>query len=416
MRRSYNVLPWANECEPLPGRIDGHPDIELSGRFYQTVVCRIWKVSGMRIGIDFHSAEREGSGNCTYIRNLVEALLAIDQKNEYFLYVIDGSYPYYERFEKISNAVLCLTKPHNPFLRIPLLGMRTFIDGIDLLHVQYIAPPFHKGKSVVTIHDISFLHLPECFKPFECYRLKILLPMNIRNADKIVTGSHHSKQDIVGHYNIGTENIEVINHGASRIFRRMEYSEEDKTSLNQYGISDRFILFVGRRNSRKNIASLIRSFLILKERNKIPHKLVIVGIEDFSPEVIPEDVETVSCRQDIVFTGYLPEHQLIMAYNLAELFVYPSLYEGFGLPCLEAMSCGCPVVTGDISSLPEVVGNAGLLTDTQNEEELANTIYRVIADSQLREGLRERGLKQASMFTWESVARKTLAVYQGVAC
>ncbi len=157
--------------------------------------------------------------------------------------------------------------------------MRTFIDKIDLLHVQYIAPPFHQGKSVVTIHDISFLHFPECFAQFERHRLKILLPINIRNADKILTGSHYSKQDIVENYHVSTEDVDVIPYGVNCIFRRMKYSEEDKESLNQYGISGRFILFVGRRNSRKNIAALIRSFRILKEENKIPHKLAIVGIE-----------------------------------------------------------------------------------------------------------------------------------------
>ena len=368
----------------------------------------------MRIGIDFHSAEKEGSGNCTYIRNLVESLIRIDYENEYFLYVTNIKYSYYERFKKIENVHLCLTKSNNPFARILMLGMRTFIDKIDVLHVQYIAPPFHKGKLIVTIHDISFLHFPECFRRLERFRQKVLIPINIRKADKILTVSKYSREDIIKSYNVIPQTIEVTYDGVKPIFKHLENLGGENKVLKHYGISGKFIFFLGRIDARKNISSLIKAFMLLKQRNQIPYQLVISGKEDFLPRQIREEIKISQYKKDIIFTGYLLENYLPLFYNLADVFVYPSLYEGFGLPCLEAMSCGCPVVSSNISSIPEIVNGAGLLINPLDTEELAIAIHRVISNPKLREELKEKGLKQAKQFSWDNTAQKTLEVYKKV--
>lgn len=366
----------------------------------------------MKIGIDFHSAEREGSGNCTYIRNLVESLIKIDHENEYFLYVINIKYPYHERFKKIENVHLCLTKSNNPFVRILMLGMRTFIDKIDVLHVQYIAPPFHRGKLIVTIHDISFLHFPGCFRKFERFRQRILVPINIKKADKILTVSKYSREDIIKSYNVLPQTIEVTYNGVKPIFKPLENLEKRDEALKHYGISGKFIFFVGRIDARKNISSLIKAFMLLKQKEQIPQQLVISGKEDFLSKQIREEIKISQYRKDIIFTGYLQENYLPLFYNLADVFVYPSLYEGFGFPCLEAMSCGCPLVSSNISSIPEIVNGAGLLINPLDTEELAIAIYRVISNPGLREELKEKGLKQAKQFNWDNTAQKTLEVYK----
>lgn len=368
----------------------------------------------MRIGIDFHSAEREGSGNCTYIRNLVEALLKIDHDNIYFLYVTNISYPYYEQFKRIKNVHLCLIKPNNPFIRIPLLGLKTLIDKIDVLHVQYIAPPFHRGKLVVTIHDISYLHFPECFRKFEQFYLKILIPINIKKADKILTVSEYSRKDIIRNYNVPSNKIRVTHDAVKPIFKPLKNLKKGNEILKHYKISDKFILFVGRIDARKNIPVLIKSFISLKQTEKIPHKLVIAGKEDFLPKQTLWDIELLQHRKEIIFTGYLQEDYLPLFFNLAEVFVYPSLYEGFGLPCLEAMACGCPVISSNNSSIPEVVGDAGLLVNPCDANEIASAIYRVILDDKLKLKMQTKGFKQARKFDWEITAVKTLEVYKKI--
>ena len=368
----------------------------------------------MRIGIDFHSAEREGTGNCTYIRNLVESLIKIENGDEYFLYITDINYPYYERFKHIGNVHLRLVNSKNPFIRIPILGAKTFIDKIDVLHVQYIAPPVHRGRLIVTIHDISFLHFPECFKKFERFRQRILIPINIKKADKILTVSKYSREDIIKSYNVLPQTIEVTYNGVKPIFKPLENLGEKSEVLKHYGISGKFIFFVGRIDARKNISSLIKAFMLLKQKEQIPHQLVISGKEDFLPRQTREEIKISRYKKDIIFTGYLPENYLPLFYNLADVFVYPSLYEGFGLPCLEALSCGCPLVSSNISSIPEIVNGAGLLINPLDTEELAMAIHRVISNPRLREELKEKGLEQAKQFSWGNTAQKTLEVYKKV--
>lgn len=366
----------------------------------------------MRVGIDFHSAEREGTGNCTYIRNLVEALLKIDRENEYFLYITDENYSYYERFKQIENVHLRLVRFKNPFIRILLLGIKTFIDEIDVLHVQYIAPPVHRGKLILTIHDVSFLHFPKCFRKFERIRLKFLIPLDIKRAFKILTISNHSKKDISTSYEILSDKIEITSLAAKDIFRPLTDLKSKKRILENFGIRNKFIFYLGRIDERKNITMLLKAFVLLKQVKNISHQLVIAGKEDFLPEKTRADIKSSSYFKDIIFTDYLSEKYIPIFYNLAEVFAYPSLYEGFGLPCLEAMSCGCPVVAANTSSIPEVVDGAGILVAPNNYEELAWAIYKIISDPITREEFRRKSLKRVSLFSWSKTAEKTLEIYE----
>ena len=366
----------------------------------------------LRLGVDFHLAEKEGTGNCTYMRNLVESLVKIDGENEYFLYVTDSGYPYYRVFDGFRNVYLRPLKVRSPIFRIPLLGLMTYADRIDILHANYYGPPFFNGRLLLTVHDLSFLSIPECFTAFERVKDRFLVPGNIRRAGKVLTVSEYSKQDIIREYSVPPGHVEVAYNGASPGFRPTEDREAAARVLEGYGVSGRYILYVGRLNKRKNLASLIRAFIELKEAKRIPHQLVVAGVRDFLPGDELERINHSLFKDDIRFTGYLPEEHLPLFYGLADLFVYPSLYEGFGLPCLEAMCCGCPVVSSNLTSLPEVVGEAGLMVNPLDIEELKAAIGAVISDERLRSTMIARGFEQAKRFSWEMTARKVLNVFR----
>lgn len=364
----------------------------------------------MRIGIDFHAAERDGSGNCTYIRNLVEALVRIDQANQYVLYVADRAHPYYARFTDAGNVRIRETgMAKNPFLRIPFLGLQTYSDAIDVLHSQYISPPFHRGKSVVIVHDLAFLHFPECFHGFERYRSTFMIPRNARAADQVLTVSQYSKDDIVAKCRVPADKVTVTYNGRDTRFSPVQPADAAAV-LNTYGLSGPYILAVGRLDPRKNLLRLIEAFNLIKKGGQVAHKLVIIGKPDYRSHEIEQAL--VENRQDIIMAGYVPNDELAAFYSAASVFVYPTIFEGFGLPCLEAMSCGCPVVSSRTSSIPEVVGDAAILVDPYQVSEIAAAMKKVIADPLLSAALKRKGTEQAKKFDWETTARRTLAVYE----
>jgi glycosyltransferase involved in cell wall biosynthesis len=370
----------------------------------------------MRIGIDFHQAQRPGNGNCSYSRGLVEALLKIDQENEYFLYVTDTGLLYFDKFKNVSNAHLRLVPVKWSVFRDYIIGIKTRSDDLDIFHSQYIAPPFFSGQLVLMIHDISYEHFPNYFSKIEWLRNKILITRSIKKYARIITVSEFSKNDLVQTYGINPQKIAVTYNGLGNSFRVLEKTDQHLKIFKKFGIGGKYILFVGRIDARKNLSGLIKSFIILKNFYKIPHQLVIAGGKSFLPREIRRqlDLDKVNYKNEIIFTGYLPEEELPVFYNYADVFVYPSLYEGFGLPVLEAMACGCPVVASNVASIPEVLGEAGILVTPTDIDELATAIYRVISDNNLRRQLSQAGLARAALFSWEKTATETLKIYREV--
>jgi glycosyltransferase involved in cell wall biosynthesis len=370
----------------------------------------------MRIGIDAHAAEKDGTGNCTYIRGLIDGLAQIDDRNEYFLYVTDAHHPFYDRLRSRANFHIRILRPKNPLIRIPLsLGRRSFSDNLDVLHVQYIAPPIHKGKLVLTIHDLAFLHFPESFDRFERFRSRLLVPPNARRAERILCGSQHSKVDIAKRCRVDEAKIEVTPYSPPSSFRLVDpYDERKQAVLKKYGVNKRFIFTLGRLNLRKNLKTLIKVYTMLRNRERIDVLLVVGGKKDFLYGETLRNIENSGYKEDIILTDFIEEEDLPLVFSAAEVFVYPSLFEGFGLPPLEAMACGCPVVTSNVSSIPEIVGDAGVLINPDNEEEMLKAIVSIISDANIRENMRRKGLDRARHFSWEAAARKTLKVYEAV--
>lgn len=368
----------------------------------------------MKIGIDAHAAEREGSGNCTYINNLLLALKEIDDKNEYLLYATDKNHPFYDNFNGSRNFRIRQLPVRNPFFRIPFfLAWQTYKDSLDILHVQYNAPPFHKGKLVVTIHDLGFLHLPESFSKTERIRLKILTRITGHKSERIITGSKFSKNDIVRTYHIEPNKVMVIPHGVSTVFTSPKDSGRTREVLEKYGIKGEYFLSVGRLNPRKNLKTLVRAFCRLKESQPISHNLIIVGKGDYKTSELLQSFE-MNDTSDIFFLGCVDQEDLPYLYAGAHVFVYPSLFEGVGLPVLEAMGSNVPVVTSNTTSLKEMVGDAGITVDPLDIEEITNAMLQLLTDKGLRDRCIKKGMARANSFSWEKTAEQTLRLYKDV--
>jgi glycosyltransferase involved in cell wall biosynthesis len=369
----------------------------------------------MRIGVDAHAAERDGSGNCTYIRNLLKELCKIDNQNEYVLYVTDKRHPFYQDFLPFEHVKIKPIPVKNPFIRIPFcLAWKTLKDSLDILHVQYIAPPFHRGKLVATIHDLGFLYYPEFFSKFEVFRSKILIRSTAKRSDKIITGSDFSKNDIVQSYGINPSKIEVVPLGVSPAFKPETNITKVQEISEKYRIQRPYILCVGRLNPRKNLMTLVEAFVMLKREKSIPHKLIIAGKEDYDTQNIIQSIKTSKCSKDILFIGFVADQDLPFIYKGADVFLYPSLFEGVGLPVLEAMSCGVPVIVSNSSSLIEIAGDAGVLVNPLDPREIGNAIFRVISNQDLRKEYVLRGFSRVKKYSWLSTAQQTLTVYKSI--
>jgi glycosyltransferase involved in cell wall biosynthesis len=236
------------------------------------------------------------------------------------------------------------------------------------------------------------------------------LSRTLKNVDMIITVSKSTKKDVIKCLKFPEEKIKVIYNGVDERFKPLKNYND---VLHKYNINPPYILYIGTLEPRKNIPALIKAFYKLKKRG-IRHKLVIVGKKGWKYKQIFRVVEDLNLRRDVVFTGYVSYNDLPKFYSAADLFVYPSLYEGFGLPPLEAMACGCPVITSNVSSLPEVVGDAGFIVDPSDIGGLSRTIKELLANDSLRENVIRKGLKRIKEFSWEKTAKESLKVYKEV--
>ena len=368
----------------------------------------------MHIAIDAHSVGTGLAGNETYITNLIEALAEFDSANRYTLYVTKRAAV--ERYAgRWPHVAVRLTMPHTPLVRIPVtLVAELRRRPVDLLHVQYTAPPFAPCPVTTSIHDISFEHLPETFKRRSRMQLRLTVRRSARVAARIITPSEHTRRDIAETYGIAPERMSVVPLAAAPHFRPVEDEREIARVRRAYGIEGDYILAVGSIQPRKNLVRLIRAYAGLRRARshaKLP-QLVLVGKRAWLYGETLRAVEDSGISDLTIFTGYVPETDLSALYTGALCFVYPSYFEGFGLPPLEAMQCGTPVITGDRTSLPEVVGDAGLMVNPFDETQLAAAIARLIDNAELRAELRVKGLQRASMFNWRETARLTLEAYR----
>ena len=371
----------------------------------------------MRIAIDAHSVGAKLAGNESYATNLIEALAQIDSVNDYTLYVTTQEAQ--DRFhQRWANFTVKTTLPHTPLIRIPLtLSAELRKNPVDVLHVQFTAPPFCPCPVVVSLHDLSFEHLPHTFNRRSRTQLRLTVRHSAKRAARIISLSEHTRQDIAQTYGIDEKLIHAIPLAAPPGFARVQDDKELQRVRHTYGIMGNYILSVGSIQPRKNLARLVKAYASLKARlstNELP-RLVLVGKRAWLYDETLRALEETGLSNLVILTGYVPQSDLPALYSGALCFVYPSYFEGFGLPPLEAMKCGAPVIVGNTTSLPEVVGNAALSVDPYDVEAIAAGIERLIKDSVLRDQLSVKGLARAEMFDWQKTARQTLRVYEQVA-
>jgi glycosyltransferase involved in cell wall biosynthesis len=285
---------------------------------------------------------------------------------------------------------------------------------LDLLHGTININPILPGcPTVVTIHDLSFMRYPQAFPPMQRAYLQSQVRRSTRAARRVIAVSYATKQDVVELFGVAPERIDVVHNGVDASFCPAPAAEVE-AFRRRAGLPERFILHLGTLEPRKNLVRLVQAFAQVRasDPGQPPIKLVLAGGKGWSYDTIFAEVDRLGLEQEVLFPGYVADQDLAWWYRATALFVYPSLLEGFGLPVLEAMACGAPTVTSNLSSLPEVAGDAALLVDPTSVDALAAALLRLLADAGLAHDLRARGLAQAACFPWSRTAKQTAAVYR----
>ncbi len=279
----------------------------------------------------------------------------------------------------------------------------------DLAHGPvFVGPLFAPCPVVITVHDLSFLRFPHLFRPANRLYLRLLTRASARRARRIIAVSAHAAEESVQLLGVAREKVDVVYHGVDPWFQPLP-AEEVAAFRARQGLPERFVLYVGTLEPRKNLTRLVEAFARLHDSNL---RLVLVGGRGWYDEEIFSRVEALGLEGKVLFPGYIPAEELPLWYSAATVFAYPSLYEGFGLPVLEALACGTPVLTSNCSALPEAAGEGGLRVDPYNIEAIAEGLHRLLTDVPLREALRQQGLAHAARFTWGRTAAETVVVYR----
>lgn len=291
--------------------------------------------------------------------------------------------------------------------------------GVNLIHCTANTAPLRSAVPVVlTLHDIIFLEKAivggTAYQQFGNIYRRWNVPRVVKTADLILTVSHYERQRIIDHLQIAPERVMTVHNAVSTKFSVIEDTAQLADVQARFKLPDAFIFFLGNADPKKNVPNVLRALLLLKQRGQLTLPLVMANVlADYVDKVL-EETGTTALKPDIILCGYIPNSLLPTVYNLATVFLCPSLRESFGLPILEAMACGTPVLTASTSAMPEVAGDAALLADPASPEAMAGQLNRLLTDTDLRADLRQRGLERATLFSWANTAKQLVAVYEGL--
>ena len=364
----------------------------------------------MRIGFDARMIDHPGIGR--YISALLPELVRQASDDEFVIFGDPKKLAGLEDLEGALNAQVAeWNAPIYSIWEQMLVPYGRY--KLDLVHVPHFnIPVLWKGRMVVTIHDLIYLLFPGSVpSPLAKRYASYMIGSALKKAAKVISVSTHTKNDLLRMFGAPhAPKIEVIHEAAGKLFRR----EDDKTKFadiqTRYRLSENIILYVGSVKPHKNVDTLLKVFALLKKW-EVPHQLVICGRWDKKEDRLKDKL----MARDIRYVGEVPTEDLVALYNMADVLVHLSLYEGFGLTVLEAMRCGTPVVISDSSSLPEVAGDSAYVVSPRNVEQIADIVYNIIISRDLREGMVERGFERVKDFSWEKAARQTLRVYRSAA-
>ena len=352
----------------------------------------------------------------TYVRNLLRHLSRLDAQTEYVLFCREADCSSVEELGPNFRAIAEVAKPYSVSeqLRIPMDLRR---EKIDLFHApHYVLPLLTPCKSVVTIHDCIHLRFPQ-YLPNRLGLAYAWSSMWVatHRASRVLTVSEASKRDILHYYSIPDHRIDVIYNAIDDRLGEEPSPEDIERVRDRYQLNAPYVLYAGNIKPHKNLERLIEAFHMLRQDPDLAHvKLLIIGDEISKYATLRRAVHRYKLHKYVRFFGFVPDKTLAVLYRLARVFVFPSLYEGFGFPPLEAMASGAPVITSNVSSLPEVVGDAALLIDPLDPVAISDAMRRVLMDSDLRENLRQRGLRRVKEFSWERSVRRVREIYDEV--
>jgi len=367
----------------------------------------------MRFGIDARLTYHQRAGIGRYTLFLLDELAKADHENRYTIFQ--------HRKDREPLVVApnfqrkTLYTPVHSRMEQPLLMAELLFHNLDLIHSTDFIPPLYSNlPSVITVHDLAFLRWPHFLtKDHATYYSQI--DRGVRHARHIIVPSHSTKNDVIGQLGVPESKISVIYEAAASLYRPMPIDQAQAAVRKRFSVPANYILFVSTIEPRKNIDGLLQAFHHLRTKyNLTDTALVLAGKQGWLYEKVYETVEELGLQDSTFFVGRVTDEELHHLYVGARCHVHPAFYEGFGLPPLEAMACGTPTVVSNTSSLPEVVGDAALLVDPTNWEEMAVAIHRLLTDSDLHAEMRQKGLQRAAVFSWSRAAAETLDVYQAV--
>ena len=375
-----------------------------------------------KIGIDIRNIGKKRTGDEAVFFNLVKTLAQIDSKNEYSLFtdIIEKNV-----LEKIAENLGINGK--NNFKIIPIKTFNRFSwnfwslakylknNPVDVYHTQYITPFFinKKIKIITTVHDISFNYFPQFIKLTDLIFLKNLMPISLKRADIIIAVSKFTRDEIIKYYKIDSNKVAYIYNAIEDDFLKGSATKEELEFLrSKYKLPESFVLYLGTMQPRKNLTALVEA--INKIKRALPgFSLVLAGGSAYNFDtMIGKTIHRLDLSGDVIFPGYIPKEEKLALFKLASVYCMPSLYEGFGIPILEAMAAGIPVVASDIIPHKEIAEDAALYFNIKDNNELAVNLQKIIQDENMRSEMIARGIKQAAKFSWVASAKKLLAIYE----
>jgi glycosyltransferase involved in cell wall biosynthesis len=366
----------------------------------------------MRFAVDAHAIGRHLTGNEVYIRSLLKAFAATKRDCEFVAYVSSD-----EARAFVPASIRTRRVAANPFIRLGFdLGTRTREDRPDLLHVQYTAPLACSVPVVVSVHDVSFLEYPEFFTRDRVFQLSWSVRRTVRRAAQVLTGSEFSRRAIVKAYGVDDEKVTVVPNAAGPEYRPISRAAAAAETGKRFSLPTPFILSVGDLQPRKNQVGLIEAFArLVRAYPQLKHRLAIAGKAAWLADRVYRAARESGVAERIQFLGFVTDVDLLHLYNACDLFVFPSFYEGFGLPVLEAMACGRAVACSSAAALPEVADSAAILFDPKSADEMARAMADLLLDAELRGRMERLGQSRAAQFNWQSTAQRTLEVFHRVA-